>query len=44
MERKKTEIKAADEAAAKRRAEESKELEEGQSPVTEELPAQGEGE
>jgi heme/copper-type cytochrome/quinol oxidase subunit 2 len=35
---KKAEIKAADEAAAKRRAEESEQLEQGNSPVTEELP------
>ena len=44
MERKKREIKASDEAAAERRAEEAKELEEGQPPVTEDPPAQGEGE
>jgi cytochrome c oxidase subunit 2 len=42
MEDKKREIKAADESAAKRRAEESKQLEEGNSPVTEELPSEGE--
>jgi len=40
---KKAEIKASDEAAAKRRAEESKQLEEGNSPVTEQ-PPEGEGE
>jgi cytochrome c oxidase subunit 2 len=43
MDRKKTEIKEANDAAAKRRAEESKQLQQGQSPVTEELQAQGEG-
>jgi cytochrome c oxidase subunit 2 len=38
MEDKKREIKAADEAAAKRRRVESEQLEQGTSPVTEELP------
>ena len=43
MDRKKTEIKAANDAAAERRRTESQQLEEGESPVTEELPS-GEGE
>ncbi|MDQ3723364.1 MAG: cytochrome c oxidase subunit II [Actinomycetota bacterium] len=42
LENKKREIKASDEAAAKRRATESKQLEEGRSPVTEELRGNGE--
>jgi cytochrome c oxidase subunit 2 len=42
MDRKKTEIKQANDAAAKRRAEEAEQLDEGRSPVTEELPAEGE--
>ena len=43
MDRKKTEIKTANDAAAERRRSESAQLEEGESPVTEELPS-GEGE
>ena len=43
MDRKKIEIKAANDAAAERRRTESQQLEEGKSPVTEELPT-GEGE
>ena len=43
MERKTREIKAANDAAAERRRAESAELEEGESPVTEDLPT-GEGE
>ena len=42
MDDKKREIKASDEAAVKRRAEESEQLEKGTSPVTEDLPSKGE--
>jgi cytochrome c oxidase subunit 2 len=44
MDRKRTEIKQADDAAAKRRAEESRQLQQGQSPVTQELPGKSKGE